>query len=312
MSGASTRKHSKTQDDAAVAHKTDSKQSPDRGVDRPPVHACCTGDARPTRGASNPSHSASSSPAGTAPPHATVTRAPRPAKRAGARLTLEGLRSAHRSPRWRPLAAHPAAPQHAQRTNEIPQTRRRHSQPARARGGARTGGGAAPKRRGARRGPPRQPLHAACRLAAPPATSAGHVGVLIASTRSHAAERRACGAESGARGLNASHALLLSVSRAPRVATREQQPARRRHSDLRPPAGHTHRSRRRSSGATWRADARRTFFSPSLTRVRSAPSRPPRAVKRRCGSLGVCLPAQGGRGGARVSSRSFELWQMKI
>ena len=84
------------------------------------MHACCTGDARPTRGASSPSHSASSSPAGTAPPHATVTRAPRPAKRAGARLTLEGLRSAHRSPRWRPLAAHPAAPQHAQRTNEIP------------------------------------------------------------------------------------------------------------------------------------------------------------------------------------------------
>lgn len=150
------------------------------------------------------------------------------------------------------------------------------------------------------------------RLAAPPATSAGHVGVLIASTRSHAAERRACGAESGARGLNASHALLLSVSRAPRVATREQQPARRRHSNLRPHAGQTHRGRRRSSGATWRADARRTFFSPSLTRVRSAPSRPPRAVKRRCGSLGVCLPAQGGRGGARVSSRSFELWQMKI
>lgn len=277
MSGASTRKHSKTQDDAAVAHKTDSKQSPDRGVDRPPVHACCTGDARPTRGASSPSHSASSSPAGTAPPHATVTRAPRPAKRAGARLTLEGLRSAHRSPRWRV----PSPLIRRRRSTRSARTKSRAAAALSARAGARRRADG----RGRRAKAPRRTTRTASaasprclRLAAPPATSAGHVGVLIASTRSHAAERRACGAESGARGLNASHALLLSVSRAPRVATREQQPARRRHSNLRPPAGQTHRGRRRSSGATWRADARRTFFSPSLTRVRSAPSRPPRAV----------------------------------
>ena len=257
-------------------------------MDRPPVHACCTGDARPTRGASSPSHSASSSPAGTAPPHATVTRAPRPAKRAGARLTLEGLRSAHRSPRWRPLAAHPAAPQPAQRTKS------RAAAELSARAGARRRADGQGRRAKALRRTTRTASAASPRcLQARGATrhvcrTCGGIDRIHALARGGAARLRCRERRKGPKRVSRSFAFCFSCAsrRHPRAAAGAapaQQP---------PPPCKTHAQRPAPQQRRHLESGRATHLFLSFSHARSLGALAPAARRqRRCGSLGVCLPA---------------------